>query len=98
MQAEYEAALTGTSHPASQPTPALAPTRNKAWDSSGGHRGHREDRFGGRVRCGSCGFGVVGSRWIERRSWGRGGAGLTALTVVVVEWSAAEQAVLDRGV
>lgn len=45
-QAEYEAALTGTSHPASQPTPALAPTRNKAWDSSGGHRGHREDRFG----------------------------------------------------
>lgn len=27
-----------------------------------------------------------------------GGAGLTALTVVVVEWSAAEQAVLDRGV
>ncbi|GAA2769990.1 integrase core domain-containing protein [Mycolicibacterium pallens] len=24
--AEYEAALTGTSHPASQPTPALAPT------------------------------------------------------------------------
>lgn len=43
-------------------------------------------------------FGVVGSRWIERRSWGRGGAGLTALTVVVVEWSAAEQAVLDRGV
>ncbi len=50
------------------------------------------------MRCGSCGFGVVGSRWIERRSWGRGGAGLTALTVVVVEWSAAEQAVLDRGV
>ncbi len=50
------------------------------------------------MRCGSCGFGVVGSRWIERRSWGRGGAGLAALTVVVVEWSAAEQAVLDRGV
>lgn len=50
-QAEYEAALTGTSHPASQPTPALAPTRNKAWDSSGGHRGHREDRFGG--ECGA---------------------------------------------
>lgn len=53
---------------------------------------------GGECGADPCGFGVVGSRWIERRSWGRGGAGLTALTVVVVEWSAAEQAVLDRGV
>jgi putative transposase len=32
--AEYETALSAASHLASQPTPALEPTRNKTWGSS----------------------------------------------------------------
>lgn len=51
------------------------------------------------VSGGECGADRVVLVLLDRAgSSAVGGAGLTALTVVVVEWSAAEQAVLDRGV
>ncbi len=52
-------------------------------------------KFVSRAKCGADRVLVL-DRWMKS-GWD-GGAGLTALTVVVVEWSAAEQAVLDRGV